>query len=169
MFGKGLLKGLAITMRRALGRPVTELYPYQHKNPPANSRTFLAMHVTDEGHPACNACNTCIVGCPDHVLRLSKDPENNRRALEFVVNSGRCCYCGLCVEACPYDALYFTQDYERATQDRDSLIYYLIREGRSTHAGTMGHAGEPVEFAHPIPEKAAERGLPPAIEGGEKP
>jgi hypothetical protein len=31
----------------------------------------------------------------------------------------------------------------------------------------MGHAGEAREFAHPVPEKAAERGLPPAVEGGE--
>jgi NADH-quinone oxidoreductase subunit I len=124
-------------MRRALGTPVTELYPYQHKNPPAVSRTFLAMHVTEEGEPACKACNTCIVGCPDHVLKLEKDPENNRRALEFVVNSGRCCYCGLCVENCPYDSLYFTQDYERATRVKGDLTYHLIEDGRSTHQGEV--------------------------------
>jgi NADH-quinone oxidoreductase subunit I len=138
VFGQGLLKGLGITMRRAVGRPVTELYPFQHKNPPANSRTFLAMHVTEEGEPACKACNTCVVGCPDHVLRLTKDPENNRRAVEFVVNSGRCCFCGLCVENCPYDSLYFTQDYERAIGDKDALIYHLIVDGRPTREGEVG-------------------------------
>jgi len=137
MFGKGLLKGLRITARHLVGTPVTELYPYAHKNPPAASRTFLAMHVTDEGEPSCKACNTCIVGCPDRVLVLEKDPENNRRALQFVVNSGRCTYCGLCVENCPYDALYFSQDYERATRDKSDLIYHLIEDGVSTHQGEV--------------------------------
>jgi NADH-quinone oxidoreductase subunit I len=137
VFGKGLIKGLGITMRHALGRPVTELYPYEHKNPPANSRTFLAMHVDEEGAPACRACNTCVMGCPDRVLVLVKDPDDNKRALEFVVNSGRCTFCGLCVENCPYDSLYFTQDYERATRDKSALTYRLIVEGKPTREGQV--------------------------------
>jgi NADH-quinone oxidoreductase subunit I len=137
MFGSGLLKGLRITSRRFLRRPVTELYPYEHKNPPECSRTFLAMKHTDEGAPACRACNTCVVGCPDHALRLVKDPDDNRRALEFVVNSGRCTFCGLCVENCPYDALHFTQDYERATYDKSTLVYHLIDEGACTGQGEV--------------------------------
>jgi NADH-quinone oxidoreductase subunit I len=138
VFGKGLLKGLGITARHLVGKPVTEVYPYEAKVLPAGSRTFLAMHVTDEGEPACKACNTCIVGCPDRVLKLEKDPENNRRALEFIVNSGRCTYCGICVEGCPYDALYFTPDFERATPDKGKLIYHLIEDGKSTHQGEVG-------------------------------
>jgi len=137
VFGQGLMKGLAITMRRALGRPVTELYPYEHKNPPANSRTFLAMHVLETGESACRACNTCVVACPDHVLKLVRNPDDNRHALEFVVNSGRCCFCGLCVENCPYESLYFTQEYERATDDKEALIYHLVHEGHPTHAGEV--------------------------------
>jgi NADH-quinone oxidoreductase subunit I len=137
VFGSGLVKGLGITWRRLLRRPVTELYPYEYKNPPECSRTFLAMHVDDEGRPACRACNTCIVGCPDHALRLVKDPENNRAASEFLVNSGRCNFCGFCVENCPYDALYFSQDYERATYDKATLIYHLIENGVCTHEGEV--------------------------------
>jgi NADH-quinone oxidoreductase subunit I len=135
VFGKGLVKGLGITMRHALGRPVTELYPFEHKELAANSRTFLAMHTDEAGAPACRACNTCVVGCPDRVLVLVKDPDDNKRALEFIVNSGRCTFCGLCVESCPYDSLYFTQDYERATRDKGALIYHLVEDGRATHEG----------------------------------
>lgn len=137
MFGSGLIKGLGITMRHALGRPVTELYPFEHKDPPANSRTFIAMHVNDQGAPACRACNTCIVGCPDRALLLVKDAYDPKRAEEFAVNSGRCTFCGLCVENCPFDALYFTQDYERATRDKGDLIYRLIDDGVCTHAGEV--------------------------------
>ena len=135
MFGSGLAKGLGITMRRLLAGPVTELYPYDHKVLAPASRTFLAMYANEEGGPACKACNTCIVGCPDHVLRLEKDPDDNRKPLEFVVNSGRCTFCGLCVENCPYDALHFTPDYERATYDRGTLIYHLVHEGAHTGEG----------------------------------
>ena len=138
MFGSGLAKGLRITARRLLRRPITELYPFEHKNPPENSRTFIAMHVNEEGAPACRACGTCILGCPDSALHLVKDPEDNRRAAEFVVNSSRCTFCGLCVENCPYGVLYFTQDYERATYDRSTLVYHLIEEGRCTHEGEAG-------------------------------
>jgi NADH-quinone oxidoreductase subunit I len=146
VFGSGLINGLRITMRHVLGRPVTELYPFEHKNPPANSRTFIAMHANEDGAPACKACNTCIVGCPDHALRLVKDPDDSKRALEFVVNSGRCTFCGLCVENCPFDSLYFTQDYERATRDKADLIYHLIDEGECTHQGVLPGADMP---AHP--------------------
>jgi NADH-quinone oxidoreductase subunit I len=114
---------------------VTELYPYDHKVLTPASRTFLAMYATEEGDPACRACNTCIVGCPDHVLRLEKDPDDNRRPLEFIVNSGRCTFCGLCVENCPYDALHFTHDYERATYDRGTLVYHLVHKGAHTGEG----------------------------------
>lgn len=135
VYGSGLAKGLGITLRRLFGAPVTELYPLEGKALAPASRTFLAMYENEEGGPACKACNTCVVGCPDHVLRLEKDPENNRRPLEFVVNSGRCTFCGLCVESCPYDALHFTNAFERATVDRAALVYHLVHEGARTGEG----------------------------------
>lgn len=135
MFGSGLVKGLRITLRHLRRAPVTELYPYAHKQPVASSRTFLAMHANEDGTPACKACMTCVTGCPDRVLRLEKDPDAPRQAREFVVNSARCTFCGLCVETCPYHALYFTQDYERATTDRATLIYRLVDAGELTHEG----------------------------------
>jgi NADH-quinone oxidoreductase subunit I len=138
VFGSGLVKGLGVTVRHLLGRPVTELYPYEHKVLAANSRTFLAMHTNEEGAPACRACNTCVAGCPDRVLVLVKDPDDSRRAREFIVNSGRCTFCGLCVENCAYGALYFTQDYERATRDKGALIYHLIDRVRPTGEGEAG-------------------------------
>lgn len=135
MFGSGLIRGLGITARRLRQGPVTELYPYERKVPPAASRTFLTMRVTEDGAPSCKACNVCVVGCPDSVLRLVKHPEDNRRALDFVVNSGRCTFCGLCVENCPHGALYFSQDFERATTDQSTLIYHLVADGRATLEG----------------------------------
>lgn len=142
MYGKGLFKGLGITASR-LWRPVeTRQYPYVQPELPPTSRTFLAMKVDEEGNPACTACLTCQAGCPDAAIRIEKDPENNKRAVTFTVNSGRCTFCGLCVENCPFDALHFTGDFERATTEKGDLIYRLISEGRCTGEGE-GEKGEP--------------------------
>ncbi len=42
------------------------------------------------------------------------------------------------MENCPFGALYFTQDFERATYDRGELVYHLVENGRATHEGEEG-------------------------------
>jgi NADH-quinone oxidoreductase subunit I len=76
-----------------------------------------------------------MTGCPDHVIRIDKDLDDPKTPLNFTVNSGRCTFCGICVELCPYSALHFTDDFERATFDRDTLIYKLVDCGRATGQG----------------------------------
>lgn len=138
MYGRGLANGLRITAKRIFRRPITELYPYERKTLPVASRIFLAARVDADGQPLCRACGTCIAGCPDHVLKLTKDPADPKKPLELVCDSGRCTFCGLCVENCPFGALYFTQDFERATYDRGELVYRLVENGRATHEGEEG-------------------------------
>lgn len=137
MFGAGLIKGLRITGKRLVAKPQCENYPYEkEKYPlPKASRIFLAMKVDENGAPLCKACLTCEKGCPDHVIRITKDPDDPKKALDFTVNCGRCTFCGLCAENCPFDALHFTQDFERATFEKTALIYKLIDGGRATGEG----------------------------------
>jgi NADH-quinone oxidoreductase subunit I len=134
VFGKGLLKGMAITGRRMVGPTKCDMYPYQKRELPKKSRIFLTMKATPDGKPLCQACMTCVNTCPDHVIALERDPEDRKCAVSFVVDSGRCTFCGMCEEACPFDALTFTQDFERATYDRGVLTYALIDEGTATAA-----------------------------------
>lgn len=132
MFPQGLLKGLGVTGKRMIGKGVCEMYPYRTKTLPPKSRTFLSMRATPDGKPLCTACLTCQQGCPDHVIRIERDPEDRKRAVSFTVDSGRCTFCGLCEENCPQGALTFTQDFERATYDRGTLTYRLIDDGKAT-------------------------------------
>jgi NADH-quinone oxidoreductase subunit I len=76
-----------------------------------------------------------VAGCPDRVLSLTVDPGDRRKAIAFAVDSGRCTFCGICVENCPSGGLYFTQDFERASLDRESLVYNLIHDGEATGEG----------------------------------
>jgi NADH-quinone oxidoreductase subunit I len=122
-------------MKRLFRRPVTELYPYEVKHVAPASRIFLTMATDEAGDSLCRACLTCVTACPDHVLRLTADPEDKRRVAEFLVNSARCTFCGACVEGCTYGALEWSQDFERAVYDRDELIYALVRDGRPTGEG----------------------------------
>jgi NADH-quinone oxidoreductase subunit I len=137
VFGSGLIKGLGITGKRLVAKPQCENYPFERElHPlPKASRIFLAMTVDESGAALCKACMTCVKGCPDNVIRIEKDPDDVKKALTFTVNCGRCTFCGLCVENCPFDALHWTQDFERATNVKADLIYKLIDDGAATGEG----------------------------------
>jgi formate hydrogenlyase subunit 6/NADH:ubiquinone oxidoreductase subunit I len=86
---------------------------------------------------------TCQQTCPDHVIRIERDPEDRKKPVSFTVDSGRCTFCGMCEEACPFDVLVFTGDFERATYDKGTLTYGLIAQGRATEVCVVV-ADEPV-------------------------
>lgn len=165
MFGKGLLTGLRVTSRRMVGRPQCDLYPYNPKVLPTKSRTFLSMFADTTGVPACKACMTCQNGCPDHVIRIERDPEDRKKATSFTVDSGRCTFCGICEESCPYDALVFTGDFERATFDKDSLTYRLIEEGKAT-SSCVTTAPSPAEDDAPAGSGAQVTAAVASVEAG---
>jgi NADH-quinone oxidoreductase subunit I len=151
MFGQGLVKGLRITGKRMVGKGVCEMYPYRRKTLPAKSRIFLSMNALPDGTPACRACLTCQTTCPDHVIRIERDPEDRKKVTSFTVDSGRCTFCGMCEEGCTFGALVFTQDFERASFEKDSLTYALVKDGAATDACVIV---EPAEE----PEPAASEG-----------
>lgn len=134
MFPQGLIKGLGITGKRAVGRGVCEMYPYRPKVLAPKSRTFLTMNAAPDGTPACRACLACQSTCPDHVIHIERDPDDRKRVLGFTIDSGRCTFCGLCEEGCTFGALTFTGDFERATYEKGTLTYALIEDGVATSA-----------------------------------
>jgi NADH-quinone oxidoreductase subunit I len=142
VFPQGLIKGLRITGKRAIGKGVCEMYPYRPKVLPPKSRTFLSMNATPDGAPLCRACLACQNTCPDHVISIERDPEDRKRVVSFTVDSGRCTFCGMCEEGCTFGALTFTGDFERATYDKDTLTYALIADGDATTVCVTVEPGE---------------------------
>jgi NADH-quinone oxidoreductase subunit I len=120
-YGKGIVKGLSVTLKTLFRHPTVNKYPEQKLH---ISRRFRGNElVWDE--KKCTGCGTCAKTCPQGVIRIvtSADAESNRYIVEqYQVDTGYCIQCGLCVEACPYGALFMGYSYECAKYRRSELV-----------------------------------------------
>jgi NADH-quinone oxidoreductase chain I len=120
-FGIGIAKGLSVTLRHLLRRPVTTRYPEQRL---VTSRRIRGNElIWDRGK--CTGCATCAKTCPQgviHIVTSVSTGENKYKVEQFEADMGYCIFCGLCVEACPYDALFLGYAYERARYRRGELV-----------------------------------------------
>ena len=130
MWGSGIIKGFAITMRNMFRGPITVMYPEQRLTLPERARWAVAPRYDEEGRPKCTACLICVNECPDHVLNLevSRTAEGGKHIDRYVYELGACMMCGLCVEACPFDAIEMSHEYELATRDPHDLVRVLLRD-----------------------------------------
>ena len=120
-YGKGIAKGLTVTIRHLLRRPVTVQYPEQKLNV---SRRIRGNELIWD-RTKCTGCATCAKNCPQGVIQIvtSADAVENKYEVEKIeVDTGYCIQCGLCVEVCPYEALYMGYAYERAKYRRQELV-----------------------------------------------
>jgi len=128
IWGAGILKGLAISMRNMLRGPITVQYPYEKLELPERAR-WKPVHLRDEnGEPKCTACGLCVKACPDHCISLEviTNEDKTKTIDSYVWEMGACMFCGLCEESCPFDALKMGHDYELATTDTAELFQTLI-------------------------------------------
>ena len=120
-YGKGLAKGLTVTIRHLFRHPITTQYPEERLTP--SRRTRGNELIWD--NIKCTGCATCAKTCPQGAIQIttSVNLEENRYQVEnFEVDTGYCIQCGLCVEVCPYEALYMGYAYERAKYRRGELV-----------------------------------------------
>ena len=120
-YGKGLAKGLRVTIRHLIRHPITVQYPEQRLN---TSRRIRGNELIWD-KIKCTGCGTCAKSCPQGAIEIvtSTDMVENKYAVEkYQIDSGYCIQCGLCVEACPYEALYLGYSYERAKYRRGELV-----------------------------------------------
>jgi NADH-quinone oxidoreductase chain I len=120
-YGIGIAKGLSVTIRHLLRRPVTTRYPEQRLN---TSRRIRGNELVWDKNK-CTGCATCAKTCPQgsiEIITSIRVEENKYKVEKFEVDTGYCIFCGLCVEACPFEALFMGYAYERAKYRRGELV-----------------------------------------------
>jgi NADH-quinone oxidoreductase chain I len=120
-YGKGIAKGLRVTINHLLRHPVTVQYPDQrlHTSRRIRGNELIWYDVK------CTGCGTCAKSCPQGAIEIvtSVNLEQNKYKVEKIeVDTGYCIQCGLCVEACPYEALFMGYAYERAKYRRSDVV-----------------------------------------------
>jgi len=124
VFGKGLLQGLGITLKRMVGPNITEFYPEVKPTLPTRVRSSMGLQPDK-----CITCNMCAMACPNSVIKLTSEKnENNKKVLKsYHMNVGRCLFCGMCTEVCPTKALTVTQEFENSIFEPDDLIWDMMQ------------------------------------------
>jgi formate hydrogenlyase subunit 6/NADH:ubiquinone oxidoreductase subunit I len=120
-YGKGIAKGLRVTIRYLLRHPITVQYPEQRLN---TSRRIRGNELIWD-NIKCTGCATCAKSCPQGAILIitSVTPEENKYQVEKIeVDTGYCIQCGLCVEVCPFEAIYMGYAYERAKYRREEVV-----------------------------------------------
>jgi len=128
--GKGLAKGLAVTLRSMTKPSVTQEYPHQRPELPPRSRGVIALLEEN-----CTSCMLCARECPDWCIYIGSHKETQAPTTEggrartynvldrFAIDYALCMYCGICVEVCPFDALFWAPTHDHAVPEARSLVH----------------------------------------------
>lgn len=124
MYGKGLIKGMAITIKHYFGPKMTQQYPEEKPVLQKRFRGHLCLKFEQ-----CKACGICVRSCPNGALSFTdaKDEATKKKKLmTYTIEHQYCMFCNLCVEACPQGCLYFDHGFELSRYTRDQLktIYH---------------------------------------------
>ncbi len=130
IWGTGILKGMAITMRNALRGPITVQYPREKVELPERARWAVQMKLDEDGAHKCTACLACEKACPDYIIKIdvTQGEDRSKHIDRWHYEIGACMMCGLCVEACPFDAIEMGHDYELARFEKDTLAVDLLSD-----------------------------------------
>ncbi len=121
-----LVKGLGISIKYMLKRPVTLNYPHEKGPLSPRFRGEHALRRYPNGEERCIACKLCEAICPAQAITIEAGPRRNdgtRRTTRYDIDMVKCIYCGLCQEACPVDAIVEGPNFEFATETREELYY----------------------------------------------
>jgi formate hydrogenlyase subunit 6/NADH:ubiquinone oxidoreductase subunit I len=109
-------------LRSFFTKPVTQRYPFERKEAPANFRGKLVWDLSN-----CTGCQLCIKDCPAGAIELVvMDRVNKRYVMRF--HSDRCTYCSQCTVSCRFKCLTLSSDdWELASLTKEPFTVYYGR------------------------------------------
>jgi NADH-quinone oxidoreductase subunit I len=135
---KTLYVGLKTTLKEYFTPKSTEQYPENRKTTlhvAQRHRGRLVFKRNEDGTYKCTACTLCEKSCPNGTIKIVSEMVTNeetgkkkRELRDYQYDLGDCMFCQLCTNACNFDAIEFTNDFENAVFDRDSLVLHLDKE-----------------------------------------
>ncbi|WP_420000479.1 NuoI/complex I 23 kDa subunit family protein [Streptomyces boninensis] len=169
--GRGLAKGLAVTLRTMTKRSHTAHYPDAQPHLPPRSRGVIALFEEN-----CTVCMLCARECPDWCIYIDSHKETvppavpggrerSRNVLDrFAIDFALCMYCGICIEVCPFDALFWSPEFEYAetdilelTHERDKLRDWMWTVPAPPALDEAAEEPKELGAARKAAEKAAEK------------
>ena len=181
--GKGLLQGLAVTMRNLTRRSVTAQYPDAMPDLPPRSRGVIALIEEN-----CTVCMLCARECPAWCIYIDshKDTvpatteggkDRSRNVLDrFAIDFSICMYCSICIEVCPFDALHWSPEFEYSeldirdlTHEKDRLRDWMWTVPAPAALDERSEPPKEISVAQKAAEKAAEKAAPEGSEGAATP
>ena len=161
------LKGMRITGKHLVKKPVTLQYPDERWVLPEHFKGFV---INDTWR--CDACLRCAKVCPVDCIYIETVGKGVDRFMHrYAIDYNKCIWCGLCTAECPTDACQHSRDYDQALYDRQRLVYEFVdpKEPIPCHKETRLDMGFYVPNAEQEREKlaakraaAAEKAAPPA-------
>ena len=157
-------KGMRITFKNFLEKPVTTQYPEEKREIPNRARGRHVLHRYQDGEERCVGCLLCQGTCPAGAIYIEAEENDKdapvskgeRHAKVFDVDLLRCIFCGHCEMACPTNAITLENNTALAGFTRDSLLMHKedLLEPRGT--STLGST----EYWDPKPPEEGQHKVP---------
>jgi formate hydrogenlyase subunit 6/NADH:ubiquinone oxidoreductase subunit I len=109
-------------IRSMIEKPSTEAYPFKKIELPERFRGKLEIDPMK-----CTGCSICAYVCPASVITMVDLGKRKVGEKEMPVKRPKfdlytCIFCGECVDNCPFGALFFTKNFELATDQKEALV-----------------------------------------------